>query len=117
MSVNQSRMKRIPRSSTSALTSCGVCGRPSGGGVIAADYEIAAASSVEPAMRPGLELTERGREVAAHRRELVLDPGGARAADAALDHSARLELLHPLRQQPVGQRGDGLGDLREAHRP
>ena len=54
MSVNQSRMKRIPRSWTSALTSSGVVGRS-----VSAAIRGACSRALEPAVRPGLELAER----------------------------------------------------------
>src|SRR3954451_18114269 len=113
MSVNQSRINRMFRSWTRDLMSSGACGRS-----IRAEYVSlrVARGSVEPAVGPGLELLQRGREVPAHGGELVLDSGGAGAADPPLDHAAVLELLHALGQQAVRQRGDGLGDLGEAHR-
>ena len=40
----------------------------------------------------------------------------ARAAGLALDDPARLELLHPLGEKPVGELGNGLRDLGEAQR-
>src|SRR5215210_3507157 len=105
-SVNQSRMKRILRSSTIALTSSGVRGW-SGGGVMGRQPK----GSVEPAVGPALQLLERRRELPAHARELVLDPHGRAFGDAPLDDSARLELLHALGQQAVGEVGHRLGDL------
>src|SRR4051794_24118495 len=96
MSVNQRRMKRMFRSWTSVLMSAGSCGRS-----IRAEYVRPRAArgpaSVEPAVGPGLELAEGGREVAAHGGELVLDARGRGGRDAALDHAALLELLHTLR--------------------
>src|SRR5215217_716592 len=99
MSVNHSRMKRIPRSSTSALTSsCVMRGRLG-----------------DPAIRPALELAQGRRELAPLLRELVLHAHRALAGDAALDDAARLEFLHALREQAVGEVGHRVRDLREAH--
>ena len=67
----------------------------------------------EPAIRPPLELGQRGLEISTHLRELVLDPQRWPWDHASLNHATRLELLHPLGQQPVRQLGHGLGDLRE----
>ena len=89
MSVNQSRMKRIPRSSASALTSSRVMGESMLGGRVVerppawhwtAVQGVRAATdrrpgSGEPAVRPRLELAQRRRKLAPHVRERVLDPG------------------------------------------
>src|SRR5215217_5185609 len=98
-SVNQSRMKRMPRSSTSALTSS--C--------------VMRGSLGDPAIRPALELAQGRRELAPLLRELVLHAHRALAGDAALDDAARLEFLHALREQAVGEVGHCVRDLREAH--
>src|SRR4051794_34571245 len=100
MSVNQSRMKRMFRSWTRVLMSSGACGRS-----IRAEYVSAPGrrGSVEPAVGPRLQLLEGGREVAAHRGQLVLHARGRGGRDPAVDHAALLELLHALGEQPVGE--------------
>src|SRR5919197_3162306 len=118
MSVNQRRMKRMPRASTAALTSSGVLGVSA----MEADPTLrrgdlswtGGPGSAEPLVGPRLELFHRGRKRPAHRRQLVLDPDRGVRMHVALDHPARLELLHALGQQPVGDVGDALRDLREA---
>src|SRR4029453_13040305 len=72
--------------------------------------------SGQPAIGPPLELRERRGELPPHLGELVLDPYGRVRVDVALDDAARLQLLHALGEQPVGELRDGLPDLREAHR-
>src|SRR5215211_9381118 len=143
MSVNQSRMKRMPRASVSALTSSGVLGgamvrgslveRWSGGtgpavqalagqvsrrrsGEPAVRPGLQPARSSEPAVRPGLQPAQRRGELAPHFGQYVLDAARGVGLDAALDDAARLQLLHALGQQPVGELRDRLGDLGEAHR-
>src|SRR4051812_34286096 len=71
--------------------------------------------SVQPAVRPGLQLGHRGRELAAFGGQFVGDLRRRAVAHVALDDAPRLELLHPLRQQAVAEILDGVGDLREAH--
>src|SRR5215210_2123194 len=116
MSVNQSRMKRMPRSWTSALTSSGVVGRSFSAAMGPQPRWSVRSGTLEPAVRPGFELAQRRCEIPAHRRQLILDPRRRGAAHPALDEAARLELLHALGEQPVRQRGHRLGDLGEAHR-
>src|SRR5215208_3191996 len=108
-SVNQRRMKRIPRSSTRALTSSGVCGRSAISGGIRGRLE-------QPAIAPSLQLGDRVAQVLAPLGQLVFDLDRRAVADAPLDDAASLELLEPLGEQPVGEVGHGVGDLREAHR-
>src|SRR5919106_2791274 len=122
MSVNQRRMKRMPRSWTSALTSSWVCGRSSfGTGRETSQHACGARwtggpGSVQPAVGPALELAERRIELAAPLGQLVLDPHRRGGRDVALDDPGRLELLHALGQQPVRESGDGMADLAEAQR-
>src|SRR5215213_6105786 len=97
MSVNQRRMKRTPVSRTCASTSSAVVGCSS--------VSAIAARTLQPAQRPRAQLAQRGGQLASHVRQPVLDPGGRAVADLALDDAARLELLHPLGQQAVGQVG------------
>src|SRR3954447_14854145 len=92
MSVNQSLMNRMPRSSTSALTSSVVCGLSPWGGIggetspdVAAKRWTAGRGLVQPAVRPGLELAERGLEAASTVGERVLDAHRARGGDVPLD--------------------------------
>src|SRR5215210_3569068 len=108
-SVNHRRMKRIPRSSTSALTSSGVCGRSAMSGGIRRRLE-------QPAIAPSLQLGDRVSQVPAALGELVLDLDRGAVADPPLDDAAGLELLEALGEQAIGELGDGVRDLREAHR-
>src|ERR687885_320992 len=112
MSVNQRRMKRMPRSWTTALTSSFVCGRSAGSTAMGAQPSR---SSEQPAIAPGLQRQQPLPQVAAALGELVLDADGRALLHAALDDAAVLELLETLREQPIGERGDGVADLREAH--
>src|SRR5450755_4517284 len=73
-------------------------------------------AGAEPTPRPALDLRQRGLELAAHFRELVLNSQRRSREDRALDHATALQLLHPLRQQAVGKLRDRLGDLGEAER-
>src|SRR5215211_3128341 len=107
MSVNQSRMNRTPVSRTCASTSAAVVGCSSGGAI--------EARTLQPAQRPRAQLAQGGGQLAAHVRQPVLDPGGRPVADVALDDPARLELLHPLGEQAVGEVRHRAADLREAH--
>src|SRR4051794_24373138 len=66
-------------------------------------------SRSEPRLRPRAQLADRRLERATHLRERV-------AVVAALDDPPRLELLHPLGQQPVAELGYRLADLAEAQR-
>src|SRR4051812_37236549 len=120
MSVNQSRMKRMSRSATIALTSSGVFGRSSlmaGSLVEASGGRFVAGLLRQPAPRPALELVHRGRQLPAHLGELVLDPDRSAGANRAHDDAVALELLHALGQQAIGELGHGLGDLTEAQGP
>src|SRR3954470_21000968 len=127
MSVNQNRMNRIWRSSTRAWTSCAVRGvslmtrhpsrrpldrRANGDGL---DGELPARLLAEPLLRPGAQLGHGRFEGTAHARQRVGDAHGRPGVDRALDDAARLELLHPLRQEAVAELRDRRGDLREAH--
>src|SRR5215216_6378573 len=125
MSVNHRRMKRIPRSETSALTSSAVCGRSPGGDIggrlancrrgrggppVQPESDPRSApplvrdpprgsgdsGSVHPAVGPVLELGQRRSELAAAVGQRVLDSDGTRPRDLALDDAAALELLHAL---------------------
>src|SRR4051812_5324234 len=107
MSVNHRRMKRTPVSRTWARTSSVVVGCSSG---------AMKARTLQPAQRPRAQLAQGGGQLVAHVRQSVLDPRGRAVADLALDDAARLELLHPLGEQAVGEVRDGAADLREAHR-
>src|SRR3954453_1224208 len=108
-SVNHRRMKRIPRSSTSALTSSGVCGRSAIWGGIRGTLE-------QPAVAPRPEFGEGVAPIPAALGQLVLALPGRAGADPALDDPARLELLQALGEQAIRQVWDGVGDLAEAHR-
>src|SRR4051794_16898200 len=108
-SVNHRRMKRIPRSSTRALTSSGVCGRSAIWGGIRGRLE-------QPAVAPRLEFGEGVAEIPPALGQLVLDLHGRAVADPALDDPTRLELLQALGEQAIRQVGNGVGDLAEAHR-
>src|SRR5215211_671350 len=108
MSVNQSRMNRTPVSRTWARTSSAVPGWSSGGAM--------KARTLQPAQCPRAELAQGGVQLAAHVGEAVLDAGGRAVVDLPLDDAARLELLHPLGEQAIGQVRHGGADLREAHR-
>src|SRR3954462_2845915 len=91
-SVNHSRMNRIPCSSTSALTSSGVCGRSAGWGGMRAEPRGRAALQ-QPAITPGLELPQGVAQVAPALGQLVLHAERRAVLDAALDDAPRLELL------------------------
>ena len=121
--MNQRRMKRMPRSWTSALTSSWVCGRSScGTGRETSPRALTArwtgGRGVSPtsgrAQRlssPSAGSSSRPRSVSSYSTLT-----GLVAGDVALDDAGRLELLHALGQQPVGQLGDRVADLAEAQR-
>src|SRR5215217_8194732 len=108
MSVNQRRMNRTPVSRTWARTSSAVVGCSS--------VSAMKARTLQPAQRPRAQLAQGRGQLAPHVRQPVLHPGGRPVADVALDDAPRLELLHPLGQQAVGEVRHGAADLREAHR-
>ena len=121
MSVNQSRMKRMPRSSTRALTSSAVCGLSASvatAGRLAqpprSDRRSRRQSNQRSAQR--LSSLEGRRELAAALGQLVVDADGAGAGHVPLDDPARLELLHALGEQAVGELGHRVRDLGEAQR-
>src|SRR6188472_1023880 len=93
-SVNQSRMKRMFRSSTMAWTSSAVFGRS---GMRDEQYAYGA---LQPALRPRAQRAHRRAQLLAHGRQPVLR---APLVRAALDQPARLELLHALREQAVAE--------------
>src|SRR5215217_9121571 len=107
MSVNHSRMKRTPVSRTWARTSSAVPGWSSGGAM--------KARTLQPAQCPRAELAQGGGQLAAHVGEPVLDARGRAVVDLPLDDAARLELLHPLGEQAIGEVGHGAADLGETH--
>src|SRR3954469_15427845 len=91
MSVNQSRTKRMSRSSTKARTSSAVRG-----------WSLMR-RRLQPGVGPALE-REHGRlERLALGGEAVFDPHRRVVDHAALDDALRLQLLHPLGQEAVGQ--------------
>src|SRR5687768_17398113 len=93
MSVNQSRTKRMLRSSTKARTSSAVCG-----------WSLMA-RRLQPRVGPALEREHGGLERLALLGQDVLDPDRGVVDHVALDDPLSLELLHPLGQQAVGQIG------------
>ena len=127
--MNQSRMKRISRSATMALTSSGVCGRSAdmAGSLVHRGFRSfsrrgARASAVRAVL-------SAGRASAAPRPRARGPRARARGPSSVSSYStrtgrpgrtvrtttpARLELLHALGQQAVGQLGDRVGDLAEA---
>src|SRR3954454_24890310 len=119
MSVNHRRMKRMLFSATSALTSSAVCGRSGialqANGPRGRPGWTGGRKSVQPAVRPALELGHRRRELAPLGRELVRDLRRRALADVAHDDAARLELVHAPEKQAFRQVGDRVGDLREPH--
>src|SRR4051794_34787828 len=122
MSVNHSRMKRMPVPRTYSRTSSRVLGWSSVCAMAAqtrgrsVQPSLALRPKLQPAQGPLAQLVQRGCELAAHVGERVLDARRRALPDLPLDDPAGLELLHPLRQQAVGQVRDGTADLREAHR-
>src|SRR3954469_16860275 len=100
-SVNHRQMKRIPRSSTSVLTSSGVCGRSAIWGGIRGRLE-------QPAVAPRPEFGEGVEQIPAPLGQLVLGLHGRAVADPALDDPARLELLQALGEQAIRQVGNGV---------
>src|SRR4051794_1397295 len=124
-SVNQSRMNRMPWSSTRARTSSALCGgsatkagrlpgcRTAGTARLGGRALVIA----QPAARPALHGLERRLEVAPHLRQGVLDPDGRAGMHGALDDPAGLELLQALGEEAIGQLGHRGGELAEAHRP
>src|SRR6202008_3500585 len=115
MSVNQRRMKRMLRSSTSALTSSAFCGRSLTGGRLTHARWTGGPDRLQPAVRPGLQLFEGRGQLAPAGGGLVLDRRGRGLRHAAPDDPVGLELLHALGEQAVRQIGHGVGDLAEAH--
>ncbi len=116
MSVNHRRTKRMSRSSTKAFTSSAVCGwsaigrAPSWRGLkSAADYS--------QELRPQLQGANGGLESLALGGEDVLDLDRCVVDHVSLDDPLRLQLLHPLRQQTVGEVGHQLLELGETGRP
>src|SRR5215213_14425 len=105
MSVNQSRTKRMSRSSTNALISSAVCG-----------WSLMA-RRLQPGVGPALERAHRRLERLTLRGEDVLDTNRCVVDDPALDDALRLELLHPLREQAIREIGDEPLELGEASRP
>src|SRR3954447_1207155 len=105
MSVNQSRTKRMSRSSTKARTSSAVRG-----------WSLMP-RRLQPSVGPQLERAHGGLEGLPLLREDVLHSHGRVVDHVALDDPLALQLLHPLRQQPVGQVGDEPLELGEAGRP
>src|SRR5215210_9192065 len=103
MSVNHSRMKRTPVSRTCASTSAAIVGCSSGGAI--------EARTLQPAQRPRAQLAQGGGQLAAHVRQPVLHAGGCAVAHLALDDAARLELLHPLGEEAVGEMRHRAADL------
>src|SRR5215208_2790285 len=102
MSVNQRRTKRMSRSSTNALMSAAVCGCS------------LMARRLQPRVGPALERADRRLERLALHGEDVLDPDRGVVDHAALDDALGLQLLHPLRQQPVREIGNEPFELGEA---
>src|SRR5919106_1529592 len=105
MSVNQRRTKRMSRSSTNAWMSAAVCGC------------TLMARRLQPGVGPALERADRRLERLALVGQGVLDPDRGGVDDAALDDALRLQLLHPLRQQPVREIGNEPLELGEAGGP
>src|SRR6478736_3023560 len=123
MSVNHSRMNRMPLARTYSRISSLVPGcssgdmraEPRGPDVLPSLARWRKFSRSEPAQRPLAQLAHGGGELAPHVGERVLDPGGRALVHLALDDAARLQLLHPLREEPVGQVRHRAADLGEAH--
>src|SRR3954451_3125698 len=67
-------------------------------------------------VRPLLEGAQGRLERLALRREAVLDADRGAVEHAALDDALPLELLEPLRQEPVRELGDELPDAGEVER-
>src|SRR5919199_1020899 len=117
MSVNQSRMKRISWSLTSALTSSAVFGwsaigllRGIGvGGEARKANEAGAAGlkrrALEPLVGPRLERADRRLQRAALVGHRVLHADRGAVEHAPLHDPLGLELLQPLRQETVGYLG------------
>src|SRR5688500_4002227 len=105
MSVNQSRTKRMSRSSTNARTSSALCG-----------WSVMR-GRLQPSVGPTLERPHGRFERLALRGEEVFDPDRCVVDDAPLDDSLGLELLHPLRQEPVREVGHEPLELGEAGGP
>src|SRR4051794_20424235 len=124
-SVNQSRMKRMPWSSTRARTSSALCGGsatkagrlPGSRSGVPPPLVGGALVVAQPAARPALHGLERRLEVAPHLRQGVLDADGRAGMHRALDDPPGFELLQALGEEAVGELGHGGGELAEAHGP
>src|SRR5205807_1767911 len=81
------------------------------------DLDLRGLAPAEPALGPALELRQRWLELVTHLGELVFDPQRRPGDHLAFHDPARLELLHPLGQQAIGELRHGLRDLGEAQRP
>src|SRR5581483_5263001 len=122
MSVNQRRMKRMFRSATIAVTSSVVSlvmrafaprlavaggevnaragldlGHPLPGRV----RSPVAGPAPKPSVGPLLKLSKCRLQLQAHARELIFDPQRRSCEHPSLHYPARLELLHPLGEQPI----------------
>ena len=104
--MNQSRTKRMSRSSTKARTSSALCG-----------WSAHARAGYSQALAQRLSARTAGSSASPLVGEDVLDPHGRVVDHAALDDPLGLELLHPLRQQPVGEVGHEPLELGEASGP
>src|SRR6476469_6132875 len=70
-----------------------------------------------PAARPRAQLEHRRAQIGALLGQRVDDPGRRALLDLALDDAGLLELAQPLGEKPVGEAGNGFGELAEAQRP
>src|SRR4051794_29837557 len=131
-SVNQSRMKRISRSSTIALTSSAVFGwsaideprcsgwrnpneAPLDGRSRSFGPSVARVGG-EPLAAPLLERADRRLERLALLGERVLHADGRAVEHTALDDALCLQLLEALGEEAVGQLGDEVPDAAEVQR-
>src|SRR5687768_16723607 len=96
MSVNQSRTKRMSRSSTKDLMSAGVLGVSDMAGQ---------STALQPGARPDLQRAYGGLERLALVGQAVLHTHRHGVDHAALDDALGFQLLHAFRQQAVRQVG------------
>ena len=113
--MNQSRTKRMSRSSTKALTSSAVCGWSAMALLLSGVRDGAAGYSQELAQRLSARTAGSSASPLSVRTYSTLH---RRVVDhVALDDALGLQLLHPLGQEPVGEVGHELLELGEAGGP